>query len=174
MCKRASCPSPPPTAGSRPAVVTAAYALDAAAPLELPLLALPCPAGFPSPAEEYIEGERLDLNEHLIRHPAATFVVRVRGDSMRGAGIESGDYLIVDRSLEPADGKVVVAVVDGELTLKRLRLAGRRARGLSDNRDPRRDRAADLGRCDLRDPSAVIGERCKGEGRPLARDRPLC
>jgi|GEM_PF-994542 len=78
------------------------------------------PAGFPSPAHEYLEN-RLDLNQHLIKHPAATFFVRVSGDSMIGAGIFPGDMLIVDRSLEATDKKVVIAVLDGELTVKRLR-----------------------------------------------------
>ena len=78
------------------------------------------PAGFPSTADDYIEG-KLDLNRHLIKHPAATFFVRVTGDSMTGAGIHSGDLLIVDRSLEAVDGNVIVAALDGDLTVKRLR-----------------------------------------------------
>ena len=85
----------------------------------LPLFLEPVSAGFPSPAGDYVEG-KLDLNQHLIRHPAATFFVRVTGDSMIGAGIHSGDILIVDRALEPVDGKVVVVALDGELTVKRL------------------------------------------------------
>lgn len=85
----------------------------------LPLFLEPVSAGFPSPAGDYVEG-RLDLNQHLIRHPAATFFVRVTGDSMIGAGIHSGDILIVDRAVEPTDGKVVVVALDGELTVKRL------------------------------------------------------
>jgi len=76
-------------------------------------------AGFPSPADDYVEGT-LDLNDHFIRHPAATFFVRVAGESMLGAGIHPGDILIVDRALEPADGRVVIAILDGELTVKRL------------------------------------------------------
>jgi len=76
-------------------------------------------AGFPSPADDYLEGQ-LDLNEYLVRHPAATFFVRVSGDSMIGAGIHSGDILIVDRALEAKDKKVVIAFIDGELTVKRL------------------------------------------------------
>lgn len=87
---------------------------------ELPLAESQVPAGFPSPADDYI-ARRLDLNEHLIPHPSATFFVRVAGDSMTGAGINDGDILIVDRSLEAAEGKVVIAVVDGELVVKRLR-----------------------------------------------------
>ena len=78
-------------------------------------------AGFPSPAEGY-EDEKLDLNKHLVNNPAATYFVRVTGDSMIGAGIHSGDILVVDRSLEPKDKNVVIANVDGELTVKRIRI----------------------------------------------------
>ena len=79
------------------------------------------PAGFPSPAADY-EEDKLDLNKHLIRNPVATFFVRVTGDSMVGAGIHHGDLLVVDRSLEPKDKNVVIAVVEGELTVKRIRI----------------------------------------------------
>lgn len=85
----------------------------------LPLADTAVQAGFPSPANDYIE-KTLDLNELMIQHPAATFFVRVSGDSMIDAGIQSGDILVVDRSVEPANGKIVVAVVDGEFTVKRL------------------------------------------------------
>lgn len=78
-------------------------------------------AGFPSPADDYLE-QQLDLNEHLIQHPAATFFVRVDGDSMKGAGIHRGDILIVDRSLETTSGRIVIAVINGEFTVKRLRI----------------------------------------------------
>lgn len=78
-----------------------------------------CPAGFPSPAEDFVEAT-LDLNEYLVRHPAATFFVRVVGDSMRDAGIHSGDLLVVDRAVDPTPGRIVVAAVAGELTVKRL------------------------------------------------------
>ncbi|WP_243440036.1 LexA family protein [Fundidesulfovibrio soli] len=91
-------------------------------PLPLPLAT--APAGFPSPAEDYLD-QRLDLNEHLVRNPAATYFIRVQGDSMRGAGIASGDLLVVDRSVEPRPGHVVVAAVHGELTVKRLKRLGR-------------------------------------------------
>ncbi|MFC1811015.1 LexA family protein [Patescibacteria group bacterium] len=80
-------------------------------------------AGFPSPADDFLE-DKLDLNEKLIRHPAATFFVRVAGNSMIKAGIHSGDLLIVDRSLEPKSGNVVVAVIDGEFTVKRISKKG--------------------------------------------------
>jgi DNA polymerase V len=76
-------------------------------------------AGFPSPADDYLEG-KLDFNEHLIKHESATFFVKVKGDSMIGSGIHSGDLLIVDRALEPTDNSVVIAIVNGELTVKRI------------------------------------------------------
>ncbi|WP_314212325.1 translesion error-prone DNA polymerase V autoproteolytic subunit [Pseudarthrobacter equi] len=79
-------------------------------------------AGFPSPAQDYFDG-RIDLNAHLIKDITSTFVVRVTGNSMEGAGISDGDELIVNRALEPKDGSVVIAVLDGELTVKRLRIA---------------------------------------------------
>ena len=78
-------------------------------------------AGFPSPAQDYFDGS-LDLNDHLIRDKTSTFIVRVSGESMTGAGISDGDELVVDRSLSPKDGNVVVAILDGELTVKRLEL----------------------------------------------------
>lgn len=78
-------------------------------------------AGFPSPAADY-EEDKLDLNKHLIKHPTATFFVRVIGDSMVGTGIHCGDLLVVDRSVKPRDKSVVIAVVDGELTVKRIRI----------------------------------------------------
>lgn len=78
-------------------------------------------AGFPSPADDYVE-ERIDLNDHLVKHPAATFFLRVKGHSMTGAGIFDNDLVVVDRSLEPVDRAVVIAVIDGELTVKRLAL----------------------------------------------------
>ena len=77
-------------------------------------------AGFPSPAEEFIE-KPLDLNELLIRHPSSSFFLRVAGTSMEGAGIDDGDLLLVDRAVEPTNGRIVIAVVNGELTVKRLR-----------------------------------------------------
>jgi len=91
------------------------------------LFACAVAAGFPSPADDFVEGA-LDLNAHLIKHPAATFIVRVEGPSMTGAGILGGDILIVDRSLEARPGHIVVAVVDGGLTVKRL---ARTAAGLA-------------------------------------------
>ena len=77
-------------------------------------------AGFPSPAEQYLEPP-LDLNEFLIKRPAATYFVRVEGNSMIGSGIHEGDLLVVDRSLRPANGDVIIASVDGDFTVKTYR-----------------------------------------------------
>lgn len=85
----------------------------------IPLFAHAVPAGFPSPADDYVE-DVLDLNKLLIQNKPATFFLRVKGDSMINAGIHDGDIIVVDRSLEPVDRSVVVAVVDNELTIKRL------------------------------------------------------
>jgi DNA polymerase V len=84
-----------------------------------PLFGHKVEAGFQSPADDYIEG-RLSLDEHLIQHRDATFFVRAKGRSMMGAGIFDGDLLVVDRSLTPASGDIVIAVLDAELTVKRL------------------------------------------------------
>lgn len=85
----------------------------------LPLYSSKVQAGFPSPADDYIE-RYLDLNSEFIKHPFATFLLRATGDSMIEAGIFSNDILVVDRSLEPVDGKIVIAALNGELTVKRL------------------------------------------------------
>lgn len=99
--------------------ITAIYYPEVKTECERPLFMVPVAAGFPSPAEDYIEG-KLDLNKYLIRHPAATFFVRVTGESMINAGIHPGDILIVDRAIEPANKNVVIAVIDGEFMVKRL------------------------------------------------------
>lgn len=78
-------------------------------------------AGFPSPATDYMT-QAIDLNKELVRHPAATFYGRVVGDSMIDAGVEEGDILVIDRSLEPRDGDMAVCFVDGEFTLKYIRM----------------------------------------------------
>lgn len=88
--------------------------------MALPLFGARVPAGFPSPADDFIEG-MLDLNDLLVTNPPATFFVRVSGHSMFGAGIYPNSLLVVDRSVKPTHGRIVVAVVDGELTVKRLR-----------------------------------------------------
>ena len=84
-----------------------------------PLIMCRVPAGFPSPAEDYVEG-RIDLNRDLIKHPLSTFYVRVSGDSMIGAGIMPGALLVVDRAVEALDGHIVIARIDDELCVKRL------------------------------------------------------
>lgn len=76
-------------------------------------------AGFPSPADDYRE-EKLDLNEYLVKNKLSTFFVRAKGESMKNAGIMDGDLLVVDKSIEVANGQIVIAVVDGEFTVKRL------------------------------------------------------
>jgi len=93
--------------------------------LSLPLYSSKVPAGFPSPADDHMEG-KLDLNTHLIKHPTATFFVKASGDSMIGAGIHDGDILVVDRSLEPRQSRIVIAAVDGQLTVKRLKKKGKK------------------------------------------------
>ena len=92
-------------------------------------------AGFPSPAEQYLEPP-LDLNELLVKRPAATFFVRVEGDSMIGAGIRDKDLLVVDRSLTPANGDIIIASVDGEFTVKTYR-TGMKAAAASVSPRPR-------------------------------------
>jgi DNA polymerase V len=91
--------------------------------LRLPLVSASVEAGFPSPADDHLE-RGIDLNEELIRNHAATFLVRVKGESMRDAGIHAGDVLIVDKSLSPTDRKIVVAMIDGNFTVKRFRKRG--------------------------------------------------
>ncbi len=86
---------------------------------QIPLYSTSVPAGFPSPADDHMTG-KLDLNRHLISHPEATFFVTVSGDSMINAGIHPDDLLVVDRSKTAAHGKVVIAAIDGQLTVKRL------------------------------------------------------
>jgi len=84
-------------------------------------------AGFPSPAEDH-QVERIDLMQQLVKHPQATFYIRVRGESMRDVGILDGSVVLVDRAIAPADGQIVLAVVDGDFTCKTLRLQGERMR----------------------------------------------
>ena len=98
-----------------------------------PVILFRVPAGFPSPAEDYVEG-RIDLNRDLIKHPLSTFYIRVSGDSMVGAGIFPGALLVVDRAVEAHDGHVVVARIGDELCVKRLSLSDEgRIRLLSEN-----------------------------------------
>ncbi|PIU06977.1 MAG: peptidase S24 [Methylobacterium sp. CG08_land_8_20_14_0_20_71_15] len=91
-------------------------------------------AGFPSPADDFLEGA-LELPRWLVPNPPATFLWQVRGDSMRGAGIFDRDLACVDRSLSPVHGSIVVANVDGQMSIKRFRLDGNRARLAFDNEE---------------------------------------
>lgn len=89
--------------------------------MKLPMFLMSVSAGFPSPADDYLE-TKLDLNNFLVKNPSATFFVRVAGDSMIDVGIHTGDILIVDRSLTAKEGSIVIAVINGELTVKRLHI----------------------------------------------------
>ena len=106
--------------------------LDSGTHYKSPLYACSVRAGFPSPADDYIE-MHLDLNSYLIKHPAATFFVTAAGDSMIGAGIAAGDMLVVDRSLEAVHGKIIIVVINGELSVKRLSRTAGRVMLLSEN-----------------------------------------
>lgn len=94
---------------------------DLASAVPLPYAESGVQAGFPSPAQDYIY-ESFDLNREIVRHPASTFYARVHGDSMCGEGICDGDLIVVDRSLEPRDGSLAVCCLDGEFTLKRIKI----------------------------------------------------
>jgi DNA polymerase V len=95
------------------------YALEVRSELDLTLFSHRVVAGFPSPADDHVE-DKIDLNTKFIKNPNTTFLVKVQGDSMKKAGIYQGDFLAVDRSLKPKDKDIVIASVDGELTVKRL------------------------------------------------------
>ncbi len=91
--------------------------------LDIPFYQSNVPAGFPSPAEDFMDLD-LNLQAYLVQHPSATFCVRVTGDSMQNAGIFSGDVMVVDRALEPKNNTIVLAVLDGEFTVKRIQKKG--------------------------------------------------
>lgn len=97
------------------------YIPDDRMPFEIPLAESTVHAGFPSPADDFLEGS-LDLNSLVVKHPEATFFARVEGDSMKDEGITEGDILVVDKAVEPYDGCLAVAYIDGEFTLKRVRI----------------------------------------------------
>jgi DNA polymerase V len=102
--------------------------------MKLPLFSSRPQAGFPAPGDDQVE-RILDINDLVVKHPASTFFVRVEGDSMIGAGIFSGDVLVVDRSLTPHDGSIVVAAVFGEMVVKRLQTHGDSHVLASENKD---------------------------------------
>ncbi len=112
---------------SKPQILTP----DLTTSYKLPIFINPVKAGFPSPATDY-EEVKLDLNTHLIAHPNATFFVHIDGDSMIDAKIQSGDIAIVDRSLEARNGDVILAVIDGDFTIKRLEIRDNKGETLKD------------------------------------------
>ena len=97
------------------------YSADTETELALPLVEGGIVAGFPSPALDFVDAS-IDLNRHLIKHPSATFYGRVKGDSLKNAGITDGDLLVIDKSLEPTNGKIAVCYLDGEFTAKRIQI----------------------------------------------------
>jgi DNA polymerase V len=104
-------------------IISAVYRPGVVKPMSVPLAEATVSAGFPSPADDYLES-RLDLNKELITNESATFYARVRGDSMKLAGISDGDLLIVDKSKIPVNGSIVVCLIDGDFTVKRLQKNG--------------------------------------------------
>lgn len=102
------------------------FSADFTNSLSIPFADAGIRAGFPSPAQDYLE-ESIDLNKELIEHPAATFYGRVIGNSMIDAGVEEGDILVIDKSIEAQDGDMVVGYLDGEFTLKYLDLSMKEA-----------------------------------------------
>jgi DNA polymerase V len=106
-------------ASAQPVASLNVTAVDCRSPAWVEEISFRPPAGFPSPAQDHAV-QRIDLNKVLIPHPAATYFVTVKGDSMRDAGIDDGDRLVVDRAVRPKHGHIVVAVIDGELTVKKL------------------------------------------------------
>lgn len=97
------------------------YSADLSSELELLFADQGIRAGFPSPAQDYMS-DSIDLNQELIRHPATTFYARAVGDSMKGCGIDDGDLLVIDKAIDPREGDIVVAYIDGEFTLKKVKL----------------------------------------------------
>ena len=91
-------------------------------------------AGFPSPASDYLEGE-IDLNRYLIKNPLATFIVKSQGNCMLQAGIHSGDLLIVDKSIKPKNNSIVIASINGDLIVKRIKISGKKFLLTSDNKE---------------------------------------
>ncbi len=102
-------------------LIISLYRPDTEQPMEVPCSDMGVSAGFPSPADDFMP-RSLDLNRELVRHPASTFYARVNGDSMTGDGIDDGDLLVIDKAVEPYDGCIAVCFLDGEFTLKRVRI----------------------------------------------------
>jgi DNA polymerase V len=108
-------------AAKNPGEVAAFLDVESRSALRVPMMAWSATCGFPSPAEDYVD-RPLDFNELLIEHPAATFAIRIEGESMTGAGIFPGDIAVVDRAKEPVNGSIVLALLDGSFTVKRYRI----------------------------------------------------
>ncbi len=97
------------------------YSISMETKLELPFVDSGISAGFPSPADDFLDLS-IDLNKELIKNPSSTFYGRVKGDSMINAGLNEGDLLIIDKSLEPTDNKIAVCFIEGEFTVKRIKI----------------------------------------------------
>lgn len=97
------------------------YIPDYSTELELPFFDVSISAGFPSPADDFIELQ-IDLNKHLIKHKETTYFAKVKGHSMKNAGIYDGDLLVIDKSIEPQDNKIAICQIDGEFTVKRIKI----------------------------------------------------
>lgn len=97
------------------------YIPDYSTELELPFFDVGISAGFPSPADDFIELQ-IDLNKHLIKHKETTYFAKVKGHSMKNAGIYDGDLLVIDKSIEPQDNKIAICQIDGEFTVKRIKI----------------------------------------------------
>lgn len=110
------------------------YAPDYSTELELPYVDVGISAGFPSPADDFIE-LTIDLNRELIKHKDSTFFAKVKGDSMKNAGIFDGDLLIIDKSLEPQDGKIAICQIDGDFTVKRIKIENEVVWLIAENED---------------------------------------
>lgn len=97
------------------------YSADTTSTVSLPFVENGISAGFPSPADDFLDIS-IDLNKEFVKNPSTTFYGRVKGDSMINAGLSSGDLLIIDKSLEPIDNKIAVCFIDGEFTVKRIKI----------------------------------------------------
>ena len=97
------------------------YSVNTDTSLEVPVVGEGISAGFPSPAQDFIDVS-IDLNKALIKNPSATFFGRVNGDSMKDLGIDNGDLVVIDKSLEPKNGKIAVCFIDGEFTMKKIKI----------------------------------------------------
>jgi DNA polymerase V len=110
------------------------YAPDYSTVLELPYVDVGISAGFPSPADDFLE-LTIDLNKHLIKHKDSTFFAKVKGHSMKNAGIFDGDLLIIDKSLAPQDGKIAICQIDGDFTVKRIKIENEVVWLIAENED---------------------------------------